>query len=80
MCKGPERGKLHVGRKRKCPKTLGDKVTLKARTPPGNSRGKRKYNRMVFVLEGMFWWPSGNQTGEGQTGSFHGNTDKWIRI
>ena len=57
----------------------GDKVTLRARAAPGNSRGRRKCNRMVFVLERMFQWPSGNQTGEDQRGSFHGNTDKWIR-
>lgn len=38
----PRGGKLHVGRKRKHTKTLGDKVTLKARASPGNSRGKRK--------------------------------------
>lgn len=31
-----------MGRKRKHTKTLGDKVTLKARASPGNSRGKRK--------------------------------------
>ena len=38
----PRGGKLHVGRKRKSTRHLRDKVTLKARAPPGNSRGKRK--------------------------------------
>lgn len=47
------------------------------RTPGRQSDPEGKGSPWKFQREKKIdWWSSGNQAGDGQTGSFHGDTDK----